>query len=207
MVVLAPQPSSMDKWEAVKEEVVVHQLASRRQGACTSHGQRPKILRSTIVHILSGVGAMGGNIATTERESRSRLCGPVCGASAGPRVAVGGRRGREGERVRVGSAACVGASATGEREARGVGRVGCPSRSPAGGPRNAFRLPRNAYELAHARALATRQAPYRRKAVLSPHASCCHCELDLVVRLRGRPRLDKSRSHPAELACSSGERG
>ena len=39
----APQPSRMDKWEATKEEVVVHQLTFRRQGACpiVSEGAEP----------------------------------------------------------------------------------------------------------------------------------------------------------------------
>ena len=50
-------------------------------------------------------------------------------------------------------------SATGESEARGVGRVGCPSRSPPGvsDPRPAFRLPRSAHEHATAHAHATRE--------------------------------------------------
>jgi hypothetical protein len=62
----------MDKWEAAKEEVLVHQLALRRQGACMSQRPRPGIVWSTIGHILSGGGVMGGNMATTERESPSR---------------------------------------------------------------------------------------------------------------------------------------
>ena len=78
LVVFAPQPSRMDKWEAAKEEVVVHQLTFRRQGACVSRRQRPGILWSAIGHILSGVEVMGGNVATTDRESPSRGRGSAC---------------------------------------------------------------------------------------------------------------------------------
>ncbi|HJX63903.1 MAG TPA: hypothetical protein VJ860_08105 [Polyangia bacterium] len=56
------------------------------------------------------------------------------------------------------NAACVGDSRDG-RAKRGAGGVGCPSRSPPGvsGTRIAFRIPRNAHELAHALAHATRE--------------------------------------------------